>query len=119
MKTDNAIQPIDQDSPVATADPEGTEFQSAFDAPPEGHRIRVDGNDLTQEVGESDGAFRQRQREYETAPDPFSPTGRKKGKIYLYDFEVKCIGSTGVSKPPPARIEGVPAAPDAIREFLL
>ena len=44
--------------------------------------------------------------------------GLKKGKIYLYDFDVKCIGATAGNKPPPARIKGVPAAPDAIREFL-
>lgn len=86
--------------------------------PPEGHRIRVDPDDLTQDKKESNDDFKQRQHEYATAPDPYSPTGRKKGKIYLYDWEVKCIGTKG-TVPAPARINGVPASSDAIREFML
>jgi len=86
--------------------------------PPPGHRIRVDPGDLTQGKKESDNDFKRRRHEYRTAPDPYSPTGRKKGKIYLQDWEVKCIGTKG-TVPAPARINGVPAAPDAIREFLL
>ena len=113
MKNDNSFQELDnQDSPVAIADSETTDFN----VPPEGHRIRVDPDDLTQEPQESDAAFRQRQREYATAPDPYSPTGRKKSKIYLYDWDVKTIGKNKLA---PARIKGVPAAPDAIREFLI
>ena len=113
MKNDNAIEELDeQDSAVATAEPETTDFGT----PPEGHRIRVDTADLKQEPGESDSAFDLRKREYATAPDPFSPTGRKKSKIYLYDFDVQTVGTKKVE---PARIKGVPAASDAIREFMI
>ncbi len=86
--------------------------------PPEGHRIRVDPDDLTKEEDESKDDFKQRKKDYQTAPDSYSPTGRKKSKIYLYDFEVKCIGTKG-NVPAPARIKDVPTTSHAIREFLL
>ncbi len=119
------------DSPVAVLPPPGVslsplppgeppEDDTLLDVgvPPEGHRIRVDPDDLTQGKKESDDDFKRRRHEYATAPDPYSPTGRKKSKIYLYDWDVKCIGTKG-TMPAPARIKGVPAASDAIREFMI
>ena len=106
---------LDPETSVAVAEP-GEEPLFSPGTPPDGHRIRVNSADLEQGKKETDNAFNQRKREYETEPDPFSPTGRKKNKIYLQDFDVKCIGK---NKLEPARIEGVPAAPDAIREFML
>ena len=63
MKNDNSFQELDeQNLGVATA-----EFDAAV--PPEGHRIRVDPDDLIQELGKSNDDFKRRQHEYATAPD--------------------------------------------------
>jgi hypothetical protein len=105
-------------SSVAVAEPGGDAPSFSPGTPPKDHRIRVDSSDLDKGKGESKEDFSRRKREYATTPDPYSPTGRKKHKVYLYDFDVKCIG-TKKTVPPPARIKGVPAAPDAIREFLI
>lgn len=113
-KDDSIIEDIaDHNSGIALP---GEDSPLSPGTPPEGHRIRVDAADLEKEKKETDEDFKQRKREYDMQPDPFSPTGRKKSKIYLYDFEVKCIGKNKVA---PARINGVPAAGDAIREFML
>ena len=120
-----APQPEEGPSPLSSGPRPKDDTLLDVGKPPKDHRIRVDPDDLTQgkkESGksfkESDDDFRKRRHEYRTAPDPYSPTGRKKGKIYLHDYEVKCIGTKG-NVPAPARINGVPAEPDAIREFLL
>lgn len=113
-------QPGESSTPLSPGTPLPEEDEIPIDVgkPPEGHRIRVDPDDLTQGKKESDSDFARRRHEYATAPDPYSPTGRKKSKIYLYDWDVKCIGTKG-TMPAPARIKGVPASSDAIREFLL
>ncbi len=104
------------DAAVALAEPGEDLDQFSPGTPPEGHRTRVDPADLEQEKKETDVVFKNRKREYETEPDSYSPTGRKKSKIYLQDFDVISIGKKKVQ---PARIKGVPEASDAIREFML
>lgn len=113
-----APQPGESSFPLSPGPPSEDNALLDVGKPPEEHRIRVDPDDLTQEKKESNDDFKSRRHEYRTEPDPYSPTGRKKGKIYLYDYQVKCIGTKG-TVPAPARINGVPAEPDAIREFML
>jgi len=114
--TDNTIEDI---SAAASTEATPGEVESPLSpgVPPKDHRIRVDPNELKKKEKETVDDFKLRQHQLEATPDQYSPTGRKKHKIYLYDYEVKCFSKGNAVAP--ALIKSVPTTSHAIREFMI